>query len=182
MASHLRRFGILLCPCCAVSREFVAYDPQIAHITDAMCVECGWVFGRVDQYDEFAGMRPEDVPGTPNPTMRRKVPVVSDAQAAAAARALARDARELSDLPDIDPPFRIAREAGLLLPAPPAPWRPGLHSTPTGAPATAPSAPPAAARPDAPAAPRSAPPDVGRARSEEFMRHFRRERSNDGRS
>ena len=36
VASHLRRFGILLCPCCAVSREFVAYDPKIAHITDAM--------------------------------------------------------------------------------------------------------------------------------------------------
>lgn len=198
MASHLRRFGILLCPRCAISREFIAYDKDVKHITDAMCIECGYVFGRVDQYDELAGLRPEDVPGVPNPTMRRAVPVISDAQAAVAARQLARDARDLADLPTVDPPAIVAREAAILLPPPPAPWRPGLHAVPTGAPPPAgspdgePAGPPHVSPPDGGAprqgaardslrSPGAAPPISG-ARSEDFMRHFARERSTNGRS
>jgi hypothetical protein len=89
VSSALRRFGILECIVCGVDHEFVSYDPACDHITDAFCVECGFVYGRRSDVD--FGAPPVETDGTAPALMirteRHRVAVIDDA---AAARALAR--------------------------------------------------------------------------------------------
>lgn len=156
MPSHLQRFGLLYCIRCIGSHEFVSYDPECKHITDAMCSECGYIYGRVDQVDDLAWMKGPDAP-----KVLHRQPVISDAMAAEAVARLGHGVADTSPA------------AARLLPPPPAPWRPGKFAVPSGAellpPSEAPAAPPPAAR----AEPRSPASEPVRARSDEFMRSFR---------
>lgn len=175
-------------------------DPKVKHITDAMCIECAYIFGRVDQVDELAGLSLEGTRSPTAPTLRHKVPVISDRMAAVAIARLQRDARELSALPGIEPPA-FAIEALALLPPPPATPAAGLRSAPSAGqplhgPADAgprspgaaqdslrsPGAAPSAGRVDGFAAPRPAGVETVGGRAGDFMRHFKREREANGRS
>jgi hypothetical protein len=165
MSSHLLRFGVLWCPTmtCMRMREFVSYDKDCKHITDAFCCECGYVFGRVDQWDERAGLRAPDTPGVANPVTRRGVPVVSDAMAAAAAARLGHGAAD------------VAAAVVNFLPRAPDPWRPGRFAKPSDNSLPAPAPTPASSSPPRPPSPRprpAAPPDTAGSRTEEFMRQY----------
>ena len=157
------RFGILFCVSCVQMREFVSYSKKCKHITDAFCCQCGYSFGRTDQYDELAGMRPGVEPGADPLVITRGVAVIDDATAAEAAARLEHGAIDLS------------AHASKLLPPSPPPWRPGLYATPADMPAEPEQVQvPRAARP---AAARSAPDEPQRARADEFMRYFERDRT-----
>lgn len=79
--------GRLLCPQCIALQTFVAlvlspldhrnlHGGKVSHITDASCRSCGYVFGRMSVRDEVTG------------NVRHNQPIVSDAEALRAARAL----------------------------------------------------------------------------------------------
>lgn len=80
------RCGSLYCPICISERTFSAVmldgrpvdrtGKPVRHIADAFCRECGFSFGRSDVRDETTGH------------VRRDIPLVSDADAADAARRL----------------------------------------------------------------------------------------------
>lgn len=90
-------FGLLQCVGCGERQIFVG-PPGTAHITDAFCSECGYVYGRVEVVE---------VVGEPGHQHHRYVtrPVISDAVARDAARALlvARGLRGIA--PEEPPPF-----------------------------------------------------------------------------
>lgn len=83
---HEHRCGIMHCPICIAERTFIAvvidgvargYDGRkVRHIADAFCRTCGFTYGRGDMRDDVTGH------------VRRDMPLVSDAAAAAAARRL----------------------------------------------------------------------------------------------
>jgi len=170
VASHLLRFGVLFCPDCVGMREFVSYDATCKHITDAFCCDCGFVFGRYDCIDELAGLRSVAdggvEPGEDPRIHIRGAKVISDEQARAAALRLGHGAIDM------------AAAAAALLPPPPPPWKPGIHAVPTGA-----EPPPAAApAPSPPPRVRPSSPEVVGGRSDEFLRYFKRERGDHGRT
>lgn len=176
VASHLYRFGILMCAGCGDSHEFVSYSPDCKHITDAFCMECGYVFGRCDAFDELAFARCE--PGqAPGEVRRKGVPVISEHVAREAiALLIARETRR--PLAAIlaaggTAPDTAAHALALLPSAPLPPADRGVHARPLRPDAAAPDGSPASSPAGRVPGPRPAGPDLTpRSRSDEFMRDF----------
>lgn len=138
VSSALRRFGILECIPCGEPHEFVSYDAAVMHITDAMCCECGFVYGRRDDVD--LGTPPLADDPRASPMLRRerhRVPVISDGEAAAALRRLQRRHPGKADT-KAETALRDRMQAALVgSAAAPAPAAEGasLRSPPSAAPA-----------------------------------------------
>ena len=84
---NLRVLGLLYCQACGCRRAFVSRDAHCQHVTDAACETCSFSYGRVDIPEVRRGEVVDGVAKTVIHQARRRSPVITDEQAAAAALA-----------------------------------------------------------------------------------------------